>query len=373
MTTRLTSLSENIIQFCRFLRLRGFSTGVEEEVLTLQAMQHIDYTSNKLFFLTLKAVLCRNKTQSDEFDDLFHVYWRQLDKAVNAKDKEEPVNDKPPASSQAQFKALKTWLHGNKNDDTEETATYSIEEGLSQKDFSSVPDDEIEELMQHIKALSKRLAAKVNRRYEFSRKTDLPDLRRTLRKNLRRGGELLDIINRKPKHNRIKLLVLCDVSKSMELYTAFLIQFLYAFQQVYTRMETFVFSTSLHRITSQLKQKNFDSMLNNLDSEKNDWNSGTRIGESLNEFVNKFGQQLLTSKTIVIILSDGWDAGNMELLEKNMEIISSKSKKIIWLNPLAGYEAYRPDVAGMRTALPYIDVFAPVHNAESLRKLGKWL
>ncbi|MCW3116992.1 MAG: hypothetical protein JWM28_1074, partial [Chitinophagaceae bacterium] len=355
------------------LRQKGFSAGVEEEATALQALQQIDYTSNWLFFLALKAVLCRNKTQSDAFDGLFHEYWKQLDKAVDAKEKDETERKQRPVSPPVQFKSLKTWLHGNKNNETEETAAYSIEENLSQKDFSSVPDHEIEELIQYIKALSKRLAAKRNRRYEFSRQIDLPDLRRTLRKNLRRGGELLDIIHRKPKPNRARLLVFCDVSQSMELYTAFLIQFLYAFQQVYNRLETFVFSTSLQRITPVLKQKNFSNMLDSLSAGRNGWNSGTKIGESLDEFVREYGRQLLTSKTIVIILSDGWDTGNMELLEKNLEIISSNSKKLIWLNPLAGYEAYHPDVAGMKTAMPYIDLFAPVHNAESLRMLGKWL
>ena len=103
--------------------------------------------------------------------------------------------------------------------------SYSLHENLSQKDFSAVPGDEVDELMQSIKALSRRLAARSNRRYEISNKIDLPDLRKTLRKNMRRGGELFDIIHRKPKRNRVKLLMLCDVSKSMELYTAFLIQF----------------------------------------------------------------------------------------------------------------------------------------------------
>ena len=204
-------------------------------------------------------------------------------------------------------------------------------------------------------------------------KIDMPDLRQTLRKNLRCGGELLDIVHRKPKRNRVKLVLLCDVSRSMELYSVFLIQFMYAFQQVYRRMETFVFSTSLKRITPVLKQKNFREALHLLGSEKSGWAGGTRIGESLDAFVKDYAKKLVDSKTIVIILSDGWDTGNIDALKKNMEYIHNKSKKLIWLNPLAGYSAYRPDVAGMKAAMPYIDAFAPVHNAESLRRLGKLL
>jgi len=372
MTTRQTSLSKNIVRFCMFLREQGFNAGMDEETAALRALQYIDFSSNEIFLLALKSVLCRSKSQLEEFDDLFHQYWKQYKNAVNAK-KKDVVSVKKPSLQEASFKSLQAWLHGNRNDDTEETAAYSLQENLSQRDFSAVPEDKVAELMQIIKALSKRLAAKTNRRYKPSHKISMPDLRQTLRKNLRWGGELLDIVHRKPKRNRVKLVLLCDVSRSMELYSVFLLQFMYAFQQVYNRIETFVFSTSLKRITPVLKQKNFRQALHLLGSEKSGWAGGTRIGESLEAFVKDYAKKLVDSKTIVIILSDGWDTGNIVTLEKSMQYIHNKSKKLIWLNPLAGYSVYRPDVAGMKAAMPYIDAFAPVHNAESLRQLGKLL
>jgi uncharacterized protein len=372
MITRQTSLSKNIVHFCRFLRQKGFNVSAEEEILSLQALQFIDYTNNEVFHLALKASLCHTKSQLDEFDSLFHEYWKDLDKAVDAKTKEDQKN-KIVFQQQASYKALSKWLHGNGNKETEETATYSIQESLLRKDFSTVPEDEVDELMQAIKSIAKKLAAKTNRRYEFSYKVDMPDLRKTLRKNLRRGGEFLDIVHRRPKRNRIKLVLLCDVSRSMELYSAFLIQFMYAFQQVYRRMETFVFSTLLKRVTSLLKHKNFSEAMLQLSNENNGWSGGTRIGESLDTFVNECGKKMIDSKTIVIILSDGWDTGNIDLIKNNMEFIHTKSKKLIWLNPLAGFEDYKPHVSAMKAALPFIDVFAPVHNVESLKKLGRWL
>lgn len=372
MITRQTSLSKNIVQFCRFLRQKGFGVSIEEETLSLRSLQFIDYSNNEVFRLALKATLCHNKIQLDEFDHLFHDYWKEIHKAVDSKIKDEPKT-KPTHRQQPSYKALRKWLHGNGNKETEETATYSTQETLFKKDFSAVPEDEVDELMQIIRSIAKRLAAKTNRRYEFSSKTDMPDLRKTLRKNLRRGGELLDIVHRRPKRNRLKLVLLCDVSRSMELYSAFIIQFMYAFQQVYKRMETFVFSTSLKRITSLLKQKNFNEAMHLLSAENNGWSGGTRIGESLDVFVNEYGKKLIDSKTIVIILSDGWDTGNIDLIKDNMEFIHAKSKKLIWLNPLAGFEDYQPHVSAMKAALPFIDVFAPAHNAESLRRLGKWL
>ena len=369
MITRQTSLLKNIVHFCRFLRQNGFAASVEEEATALIALPFIDYTNSTIFHLALKSILCRSKTQLNEFDNLFHEYWKELKKAVDSKVKKVP-EEKKSFQKGASIKSLNAWLHGNRNKETEDTSTYSTQENLSHKDFSAVPDDEVDALMQLIKALSRRLATKVNRRYKPSHKIDLPDLRLTLRKNLRSGGELLDIIHRRPKRNRVKLLVLCDVSKSMELYSAFLIQFMYAFQQVYSRVETFVFSTALKRITTILKQNNFRESMYSLSTENNGWGGGTRIGESLEAFVEEYGKKLLDSKTIVIILSDGWDTGNIDMLEKNLGVIHTRVKKIIWLNPLAGFTAYRPDTAGMKAAMPFIDVFAPVHNADSLRKLS---
>ena len=370
MISRLGSLSGNIVQFCRFLRLKGFSVSTEEESAALKALQYIDYTRSNDFLLALKVSLCRSKKQLDAFDELFTNYWKELEKAVDAKIKDEKTNKKPAPSPEQQFKSLTSWLHGNRNDDTEEMAAYSRHENLSTKDFSAVPEDEMEELVQSVKALSKQLAAKANRRYEPSKGQHLPDLRQTLRKNLRRGGELLEIVYRKPKKNRVKLVILCDVSRSMELYSAFLVQFMYAFQQVFSRVETFVFSTSLKRITSLLKENNFRDAMQMLGLHSSGWSGGTRIGECLEEFSIEYAGKLLDRKTIVIILSDGWDTGNPDLLQRNMENIHARAAKVIWLNPLAGYDAYQPKVAGMQAALPFIDVFAPVHNLESLRKLG---
>ena len=251
--------------------------GVEEEAIALQAMQCIDYTHPSLFQQALKATLCRNKIQAEEFDEIFNHYWKQLGKAVDAKTKEDAAKKKP-VTQQSSLRSLKTWLHGNRTNQTEETATYSIQENISRKDFSSIPEEDVDELMKIIRAIATRLAAKSSRRYKASQHQDIPDLRQTLRKNLRRGGELLEIAYRKHQRNRLKVLMLCDVSKSMELYTVFLVQFMYAFQQVYKRMETFVFGTSLKRITPVLKEQNFRTTLQLLAEENSDWAGGTRIG-----------------------------------------------------------------------------------------------
>jgi uncharacterized protein with von Willebrand factor type A (vWA) domain len=372
MIFQRTSLSENIVQFCRHLRQKGFTIGVEEEAITLQALQFIDYTGSNLFRLVLKSTLCKSKIQAEEFDIFFNDYWKVAAKAVDTKSKDNSSKKLTAVSQPSSLKSVKAWLHGKGNDAKIETATYSIHESLSRKDFSAISNEDMDELMQVLRTLAKHLSAKKHRRYKHSHKIKMPDVRQTLRKNLGHGGELLDIAYRKPKRQLAKLVLLCDVSKSMQLYTTFLIQFMYAFQQVYTRIETFTFGTSLKRITPLLNGNSFQEALNLLALDNHDWDGGTRIGESLNTFVKTY-PKLLDSKSIVIILSDGWDNGNMVLLKTSMEFLHRRAKKIIWLNPLAGYVSYRPDTAGMQTAMPFIDVFAPAHNIESLRRLGNWL
>ena len=369
MIGRQTALSANIIEFCRFLRSKGFVIGIGEQSAALDCLQYIDLAKTAQFIAALQAVLCKTQAQQTNFQELFNDYWRELTKAVDSKLKTMPAVK--PVSKDAAFKALKTWLSGNRGEETEEVATYSATESLSEKDFSNVPQEELAELYVLIKNLSKRLASQLNRRYKAG-KASLPDLRKTIRKNMRHGGELIHLVHKKPKRNRVKVVLLCDVSKSMDLYSAFLLQFMYAFQHVFARVETFTFSTSLQNITSSLKQYDYSNALQLLQSHSETWSGGTRIGESLHSFLKEYSQRL-DRRTTVIILSDGWDTGPTELLEASMRTIRRKVKRIIWLNPLAGNPLYKPSVAGMQAAMPYINVFAAAHNVESLRKISRWM
>ena len=159
----------------------------------------------------------------------------------------------------------------------------------------------------------------------------------------------------------------------MNLYSKFLIQFLYAFQNAYRRIETFVFSTSLYRISTQLKEQDFHLALSRVAEEVPGWSGGTNIGKAFDQFCIQYSTKFLNNKTIIIILSDGWDTGETSLLEQSMKHIHSRARKVIWLNPLAGNPGFQPSVRGMQAALPYIDVFASAHNVESLRAIARRL
>lgn len=373
---RHTELSANILAFCRFLRRKGFALGPAEEADALRALEALTPFGNpEAFRLTLRAALTRSRSQQLAFDELYAQYFRELDKALNSKRKEgAPEKKAGKKQPQPSLQALKSWLHGNRQqEDTTELATYSAGETLTRKDFSAFTEDELGEVVRVIHLIARSLALRFSRRKAKSKTPAGLDLRRTLRLNLRRGGEILDLAFRKPQRHRQQIVLLCDVSKSMDLYSRFLVQFIFAFQNAYRRIETFVFSTSLHRVTRQLKQRDYHSALEDLADAVPGWSGGTRIGESLHTFVEQYAGKLLNRQTIVIILSDGWDTGDARLLADSMRKIHGKAAKVIWLNPLAGSPDYRAEVKGMQAALPFIDVFASAHNVESLRQIVKYL
>lgn len=372
MILRKLTLPENIVAFSRFLRENGLGIGPDEEATALQALGYVDIGLRDEFRLAFRTVFCRRSQDLPLFDKLFAQYWKELETAVDAKRKDDPSRQRPSSSPQPMFNQLKSWLFGNNPTDETELTTHSTQENLSQQDFSLIATDDLPELMQRIRELSLTLARRANRRQQKTTATRQFDLRRTLRKNLRRGGELVELAYKKPRKNRLKVVILADVSQSMDLYSTFLIQFMYAFQTVYRRIETFVFSTRLHRITPALKNRPFSDAIKHLSETVTGWGGGTKIGESLREFTEEY-LTLIDSQTLVIILSDGWDTGDVEVLTDSLVRIKSKARKLVWLNPLAGNPTFQPSVAAMQAAMPFLDVFAPVHNLESLRAVDRWL
>lgn len=374
MIQRKTSLSENVIAFCRFLRGQGFVIGVQEQASALKALTFINFEERDNFRDALRTTLVKNVQNLLKFDRLFDDYWKELEKSVDAKIKDsEELKQKKQSQVDATFNNLKSWMNGKKVDEQQELASYSIGENLSEKDFSVIPREDLNEVMQLIKEMSKSLAIKANRRHQNTINHKQFDLRNTVRRNIKSGGELIEIAFKKPKKNQLKLVMLCDISKSMDLYSAFLIQFIYAFQAVYRNIETFVFSNSIHRITNELKNKTFDEAMRELSQKIIGWSGGTQIGLSFQEFTFNYSTQMLDKQTIVLILSDGWDTGEVDVLKDSMQLIHQKARKVIWLNPLAGNPNFEPTVQGMSVSMPFIDIFASVHNVESLRKIGKFI
>lgn len=370
---RHTELSTNIIAFCRFLRSKTFSISISEERDALEALCLIPLANPETMRLILKAILTKNLYQLTQFDTLYKQYWKEVEKAVDAKIKDTPPEQsepKPAKSNKPSLLSIKKWLYGNKNEELTEVATYSPAEVLTKKDFSNFIPEELQEVNKIIHLLAKNLATQASRRRQKTNKTKQLDLRKTLYQNRQYGGEIVKLAYSTPKLEKLEMVLICDVSKSMDLYSRFLIQFMYAFQSAFHRIETFVFSTSLHKITEHLQRQHLNQTLQKLADNVPNWSGGTQIGLSLKTFSENY-YRLLSKKTTVIILSDGWDTGETLDLEASMRLIHKKARKTVWLNPLAGSSTYEPATEGMKIAMHYVDAFAPIHNIESLRALWK--
>lgn len=378
LITRQTELSAHIVAFSRFLRAKGIAIGPDREADALKALAEINMGDELQFYLALRSIFPQNRKQLRDFDELYAKYWKELAKAVDAKIKDDAqeTNTKKKKNKQngeASFEALKNWLHGNRQPEVEELAAYSLGESLSQKDFGSYTDEDLHEARQIIRLLVQRMAKTMSRRYTAARSGGHLDLRKVLRNNFRKGEEIIDLFYRKPARNKIRLVLLCDVSKSMEIYSRFWVQFMYAFQNLYQSIETFVFSTRLCRITEDLKEMDYTQALENLSEKVPNWSGGTDIGAAISEFTDQYAMRKLNSRTIVLIVSDGMDVGNGDDLAQNMERIRRKARRVIWLNPLAGSPNYRPEVKALKTVWPYLDLHAPAHNLESLKKVVEQL
>ncbi len=251
--------------------------------------------------------------------------------------------------------------------------TWSDSERLRRKDFAELEPAELEQVKSMLHDLDWQLDERSTRRRVPRRRGRFIDPRRTLRKSLAQGGEVMQWARRERKRKRRPLVVLCDISGSMEPYSRILLQFLYVVTQGLVGVEAFVFGTRLTRITPQLRRRDVDSALTAVHHEVVDFGGGTRIGEALKTFNFEWSRRVLGQGAAVLVISDGWDRGPVEVLEREMDRLHRSCHRLIWLNPLLGSPRYEPLTRGIQAALPHIDDFLPVHNLESLEQLGRHL
>lgn len=373
------SLAANVVAFCRLLRRRGLVLGLPEAADALRALAAVDLTDRRDVYLALRAVLASGPDALRSFDAAFWEFWGAWQpspehdasrEGTEAADDGEGALDRLLAEGQ---EAGDQGDDGRRPQDGESVPAYSPVEVLTRKDFSAFGDDDLDEITAIVAAIARRVATRLARRMRRVRRGHLVDLRRTIRHSLRRGGEIVELLWHKRRLQKTRIVLLCDVSGSMDLYSRFLIQFVYALQHAVGRVETFVFSTGLSRITGALRRADLRAALDEMARRVPDWSGGTKIGRSLRRFLAEHGASALDSRTVVVIISDGWDTGEPDVLEAAMAEMQRRSARVIWLNPLLATPGYEPICQGMRVALPYVDVFAPAHNLDSLRRLERYL
>jgi uncharacterized protein len=368
------------LAFGRMLRAAGVACTTSEAMDAVRALEAVDLLDRAEVYLALRTVLVKRREEIPIFDRCFEAFWtyraeegQGLDGLIQAIEPPKPEDDTIPGSVESQSKkqtevALEGWEEqGEDEGDPLEVPGVSAQEVLMDQDFSTFAADQLDEVARVTVLIAKRLARRLSRRRRPVKRGGMVDLRRSIRANMTKG-EIIELRRRERRRKKIRLVLLADVSGSMDLYSRFLLQFLYALQNVFGRVETFTFATRLTRITEHLKRASYKQALRQLAAVR-DWSGGTRIGESLRDFNSSWGH-LVDRRTIVIVLSDGWDTGEPEELAHEMLSLKRKAGRVIWLNPLLGNPSYEPLTRGMAAALPLVDHFAAAHNLASLRDLA---
>jgi uncharacterized protein with von Willebrand factor type A (vWA) domain len=373
------NLSTAVLRFGQMLRASGMPLTVGELMDGVRALDAVDVLDRQDVYLALRTTLAARYEEFPIFDRCFEAFWRfQAEEgqgleglttpASPAIPEEHSEGSGPEAAQKKVSVALEGWEEEGEDDgEPLEVPGVSEKEILMDQDFSAFPVEDLDEVARLTILIAKRLARRISRRRRPTRRGGVIDIRRSMRANLMKG-EIIELRRRERRRRKVRLVLLCDVSGSMDLYSRFLLQFLYALQNVFGRVETFTFSTRLTRVTEHLKGASYRQALARL-TEVRDFSGGTRIGESLQEFNARWGN-LVNRHTIVLVLSDGWDTGEPDVLANEMLTLKRKAGRVIWLNPLLGNPSYEPLTRGMAAALPLVDHFAAAHNRASLRDLA---
>lgn len=376
-------LMRAMLAFGGVLRASGLLVTTPELMDAVRALEVVDLMDRDEVYRALRTVLVSRMEEQPAFDRCFEAFWRfqaeegqGLEGLVSMVQPTLPENEhggNPPEAGQekqAQI-ALDDWEEGEEADDEPlEVPGLSNREVLMERDFSTFPAEQLDEVARLTVLIAKRLARRMSRRRKPTRRGGIVDLRRSMRANLMKG-EIIELRRRSRRRRKVRLVLLCDVSGSMDLYSRFLLQFLYALQNLFGRVETFTFATRLTRVSELLRGPSYKRALRRL-TEVRDWSGGTRIGEAIRDFNQEWGR-LVDRRTIVLILSDGWDTGEPDVLAQEMLTLKRRAGRVLWLNPLLGNPSYEPLTRGMAAALPLVDHFAAAHNLSSLRELATHL
>jgi hypothetical protein len=376
------NLLHNLLLFGRLLRGLGLDVNPGRMIDLVHALKHIEVGRKPDFYYTTRSLLVHRHEDLALFDEAFQIFWRkppeagwatfELGALAQRRRSKRPVitppplrePENPPAGEGAEAPPA------DQPPIIQVTVTYSDREILRRKDFSELTSAELAEIKRLMTELVWQLGERQTRRRKPGHGSML-DLRRTVRQNLRYGGEVLQWARREPKFKPRPLVVLADISGSMERYTRLLLHFIYSLTAGLAQpVEAFVFGTRLTRVTRQLRDRDVDKALREVSHAVTDWSGGTRIGEALKDFNFVWGRRVLGRGAVVLLISDGWDRGAADLLGEEMARLQRNCHRLIWLNPLLGSPEYEPLTRGMQAALPYIDDFLPVHNLASLEDLA---
>ncbi len=375
--------ARRVIGFVRNLRDNGFAIGLAEARDALRATAALDLASPGPLRLALKPLLATRRDEAKRYDELFNAYWlrrgvRTATATPSNVTSEQPARRSPVQGNlPAQLAAFADRVTRETGGEEAETGTSDLRRGgasraesLARTDFRHLDDPDSAAA---VEALAERMALALRRRLQRRRKAaqqgDRLDLRRMLHASIAHGGEPIEIFRKRAKRRPLRPVLLLDASGSMAQYSGMFLRFMLALLKQLPEGEGYLFHTRLVEIGPVLRERRRVKALERLSLLAEGWGGGTRIGESLATFVKHHARRALRGRAALFILSDGYDTGEPAELAKAMAALKRRARRIVWLNPLLGWRDYQPVAGGMAAALPYIDVFAPAHNLESLAAL----
>jgi len=380
------AVRRQLAAFLRTLRDNGFSIGLAEASDAARVLTSGLAERPETLRMALRALFCARRSDLTRFDEIFKAFWlgRGVRQAVR-------VAGQPPRAPTLQrlFEASRgesgptgmpdhtTRTESNADafaDGRGRKGGASAHQTLATKDLRNIADRvELEAAHALAERLARRMRARLTRRAHLRRSGRRLDLRRTIHRNISHGGDLIDLAWRRRKTKPLRLVILLDASGSMELYTSFFLRFVHGVASAFRHSEIFVFHTRLVHVSEAMRDRNVMRAVERLSLLVQGIGSGTRIGESLATFNRWHARRVLHSRSCVMIMSDGYDTGDPAVLEAAMRGLRRRCRRIVWLNPLIGWEGYVPTARGIQAALPYVDLFAPAHNLASLAALEPYL
>jgi len=398
---RSERVASNLVRFGRRLRSGGMPVGPGQVINLVEALGAIDLGRRDDVYAAARASLINRPEQIPVFDAEFTRFWRDLVRqeppllTEYATDDDETVGVPDPKKPGEPSQQGQTG-QGNEVDRTvlaiegldqagdvgetedyevppEDVLIFSASEALRKKDFSQFTPEEIAEARRIIENMTWKLGTRETRRRQRALHGEFIDHRATLRSSMKQGGLPLELKWRKRKERMRPLVLICDISGSMDRYARLLLRFVHALEHGLDSVEVFVFGTRLTRITRELRRRDVDTAIAEVVASVDDWSGGTRIGEAIKTFNFQWSRRVLRSSATVVIISDGWDRGDPWLLSQEMARLQRSCRRLIWLNPLLGAPGYQPLTQGIRAALPYVDHFLPIHNLKSLEALSQLL
>ncbi|MFS4492342.1 vWA domain-containing protein [Maribacter sp. 2308TA10-17] len=369
------TFKERLIDFTMYCRERQFVLGPQETRDAFEIAERGYALDRTLFQYSLKAIYCKRKEHFDRFDEMFQRFWsRYYEEKLEQRKKQIKQLKKEKDTATVIFLGTEFKLPKKEVKEQEAKETVGANESirLRMTDFSKVDVTDKEKLEELAEELFHQMSMRFKRRLENANKGGI-DIRNTIRHGVSKGGMLLDLSYKRKRKEKRKVVFILDVSGSMDTYSYYLLRYVMVLKKYFKSLEFFTFSTELTHVTPLLRQNNEQEVLKQIGKNVHSWSSGTKIGESLTEFLSVYGSKFLSQKHIVVVLSDGLETGNVTVLKEAVRTIRRKCKTLVWLNPLKGMEGYQPIQKGMVNVMPHLDAFESAHNLDSLLKLEKLL